>query len=212
MRIKSIIIELLSGRYSAYKQFKQELGYLDSSAHIDMPDSCSCPSKIFLYKNTVVRGNSRFIITKHGDLGKFIMMENSGAAVGLTVITGNHNFNVLGKNVLSSGREYDIDRDLVVHEDAWIGANVTLTSGSDLGRGCVVAAGSVVLGQIIPPYAIVAGSPAKIIGFRFTPEEIVEHERLLYNEDNRIPLELLEKNYEKYFLKRLKEIKEYTRL
>ncbi len=212
MRIKSLIIELLSGRYSAYKQFKQELGYLDSSAHIDMPDSCSCPSKIFLYKHTVVRGHSRFIITKHGDLGKFIMMENSGAAVGLTVITGNHNFNVLGKNVLSLGREYDVDRDLIVHEDAWIGANVTLTSGTDLGRGCVVAAGSVVLGQIIPPYAIVAGSPAKIIGFRFTPEEIVEHERFLYNEDNRLPLELLEKNYEKYFLKRLKEIKEFTRL
>ena len=212
MKILEKLSNLVSGKYSAYKRFRKELGYLDPTAHIDMPETCSCPSKIFLYKNAIVRSQSRFIITKRGELGKFIMKENSGAAVGLTVITGNHDFSVLGKNVLSAGRESDIDKDLIVHEDAWIGANVTLTCGTELGRGCVVAAGSVVLGQKIPPYAIVAGVPAKVIGFRFTPEEIIEHEKILYGESDRISSELLEKNYEKYFLKRIKEIKEFTRL
>ena len=75
----------------------------------------------------------------------------------------------------------------------------------------MVGSGSVVRSSI-PPYAIVIGNPAKIVGFSKTPEEIIEHEKALYPEEERLPLELLEKNYNKYFLKRLKEIKEFTRL
>lgn len=199
MRFKSII-ELLSGRYSAYKHFKKELGYLDSSAHIDMPDSCSCPSKIFLYKNTCIRNHSRFIISKYGDNGKFIMKDNSGAAVGLTVITGNHNNSFIGDTVYTSAAKgNDVDKDMIVNEDVWIGANVTLTCGTELGRGCIIAAGSVVIGQKIPPYAIAAGNPCKVIGYRFTPEQIIKHESLMYPEDKRLPFQKLQKNYQKYF-------------
>jgi acetyltransferase-like isoleucine patch superfamily enzyme len=44
-------------------------------------------------------------------------------------------------------------------------------------RGAVVAAGGVVV-KDVPSYAIVGGVPAKIIKWRFTPEQIKEHERL----------------------------------
>ena len=88
---------------------------------------------------------------------------------------------------------------------------MTLLSGVHLNRGATVGAGSVVRTSI-PPYAIVAGNPAKIVGFRFTPEEIIEHEKVLYPEEERLPLELLEKNYKKYFLDHIKEIKAYTGL
>ena len=56
------------------------------------------------------------------------------------------------------------------------------------------------------------GNPAKVVGFTFTPKEIIEHEQALYPENERIPLETLEKNYRKYFLNRLKEIKQHTLL
>ena len=54
--------------------------------------------------------------------------------------------------------------------------------------------------------AIVAGNPAKVIGFRFNPETTIENGKLLYPDGKRLKLELLENNYQKYFVKRLKEI------
>ena len=103
------------------------------------------------------------------------------------------------------------DKDVIVEEDVWIGSNVTLLGGAHLGRGSNIGSGSVVRGNV-PPYAIVIGNPAKVVGFSFTPEQIVEHEKQLYPEEERIPLERLEKNYQKYFLKRIKEIRDFTRI
>ena len=89
--------------------------------------------------------------------------------------------------------------------------NVTLLYGAEIGRGSIIGAGSVVRKKI-PPYSIVMGNPAKIVSFVFTPEEILEHERILYKEEERIPFEILKHNYEKYYLSRIKEINSYIRL
>ena len=102
--------------------------------------------------------------------------------------------------------------DVVVEEEVWIGANVTLLAGTKVGRGAIIGAGSVVSGKRIPPYAIVMGNPCKVVGFKFTPDQVVEHEKLMYDEDRRLPLELLEKNYNKYYLSRLEEINDIVRL
>jgi len=58
----------------------------------------------------------------------------------------------------------------------------------------------------VPPYSIVAGNPAKVIGFKFTPTQIIEHEKALYPENERFSLEFLKDNYNKYYVKRIKEI------
>ena len=62
--------------------------------------------------------------------------------------------------------------------DCWIGFNVTILSGITVGRGAILAAGAVVT-RDVPPYAIVAGSPARIVGSRMDDHEIAEHERRL---------------------------------
>lgn len=65
------------------------------------------------------------------------------------------------------------DRDLiskgpiVIGNDVWIGARATVLSGVTIGDGAVVGAGSVVTNDV-PPYAIVAGAPARILGYRFS--------------------------------------------
>lgn len=59
----------------------------------------------------------------------------------------------------------------VIGNDVWIGANVLLLQGIQIGDGAIVAAGSIVT-KDVPPYAIVAGVPAKIIRYRFEQEEI----------------------------------------
>ena len=78
----------------------------------------------------------------------------------------------------------------------------------EIGRGASIAAGAVVKRQV-PPYAIVMGNPAKVVGFRMTPEQIVEFEKEHYEEKDRLSLELLEANYQKYFLSRIKEIQQF---
>ncbi|MBN9117247.1 MAG: hypothetical protein J0I36_18760 [Pandoraea sp.] len=67
---------------------------------------------------------------------------------------------------------------IVVEDDVWIGYAAIVLSGVTIGRGSVIAAGSLVAHDV-PPYSIVAGSPARVVKMRFTPEQIAEHERLL---------------------------------
>jgi acetyltransferase-like isoleucine patch superfamily enzyme len=52
---------------------------------------------------------------------------------------------------------------VIIEDDAWIGFNSTLLKGVRIGRGAIVGAATVVT-KDVPAYAIVAGSPAKIIG------------------------------------------------
>lgn len=62
-----------------------------------------------------------------------------------------------------------------IGHDVWIGHGVFLRAGVNIGTGAVVGARSVVTTDI-PPYAIVAGTPARVVRYRFTPQVI---ERLL---------------------------------
>lgn len=61
--------------------------------------------------------------------------------------------------------------DVAIGNDVWIGHQAVILSGVTLGDGVVVGAGSVVR-QSVPPFAIVMGNPARVAGFRFTPEQI----------------------------------------
>ena len=149
---------------------------------------------------------------------KLIMKKNSGAAIQLLVVTGNH-LSVVGKNfkeVTNAVKDkvdvnHTMDRDVVVEEECWIGARCTLLSGASVGRGSVIGSNSVVRG-IVPPYTVMVGNPAKVVGFRFTPEEVIEHEKVIYEELERLPLELLERNYEKYFINRAKDISAFLKI
>lgn len=193
------------------KVLKMELGHIDSCFDFHLPDVCTCPHKIFLYGNSNIYGQSKFLISPKGESGRFIMKKESGAAQGLTVITGNHSVSPpIGKwhKEDTLKRFGDIDKDVIVEEDVWIGANVTLLSGVTIGRGSIIGAGSVVRSNI-PPYSIAIGNPAKVISFKFTPEEIIMHELSLYTEAERINIDVLNRNYQKFYLKRIKKIKDF---
>lgn len=61
---------------------------------------------------------------------------------------------------------------LYIGHDVWIGANVIILSGCcKVGNGAIIGAGSVIT-KDVPPYAIVAGNPAKRIRMRFSPDVI----------------------------------------
>jgi virginiamycin A acetyltransferase len=65
--------------------------------------------------------------------------------------------------------------DTVVGHDVWLGYHALVLPGVTIGHGAVVAAGSVVPGDV-PPYAVVAGNPARVVRRRYEDEDV---ERLL---------------------------------
>lgn len=67
---------------------------------------------------------------------------------------------------------------VVIEDDVWTVANVTILKGVKIGRGSVVAAGAVVT-KSCPPYSIIGGIPAKVLKMRFTSEKIEQHERII---------------------------------
>lgn len=69
--------------------------------------------------------------------------------------------------------------DITICDDAWIGYGAIIMSGVTIGQGAVVAAGAVVT-KDVPPYAIVGGTPAKIIRYRFNEDICEELEKISY--------------------------------
>jgi len=62
-----------------------------------------------------------------------------------------------------------------IGSDVWVGAQVFIRQGVTVGHGAILGAGAVVT-RDIPPYAIAAGVPARVLRYRFSPHTI---ERLL---------------------------------
>ncbi|MDE7378301.1 MAG: serine acetyltransferase [Paraprevotella sp.] len=95
-----------------------------------------------------------------------------------------------------------------------IGDNVRIAAGAlvlgplKIGRGATVAPGAVIM-KNVPDYAIAVGNPARITGFTMPPEEIIEYEKSYYIQEERIPLNKLEKNFEKYYINRRNDIANY---
>jgi virginiamycin A acetyltransferase len=61
--------------------------------------------------------------------------------------------------------------DTVVGHDVWLGYSALVLPGVQIGHGAIVAAASVVAGDV-PPYAIVAGNPARVVRTRYSEGDV----------------------------------------
>lgn len=103
----------------------------------------------------------------------------------VTMITGDHRVDVVGKYMIDVRNEDKLpenDQPITLEGDNWIGANATVLKGVTIGEGAVVAAGALVKNDV-PPYAIVAGVPAKVIKYRFDEETITIHKKTINDAD-----------------------------
>ena len=187
---------------------KSKFGYFSKTARVRYPIRIKGIENVYMNDGTHLLSGA-FIIAKGA---KFVMKKNSGAAENLTVVTNTHP-TFIGEWFMEKGSNNDFieAKDIIVEEDVWIASNVTLLMGAHIGRGAVLGSGSVIRSKI-PPYAVVMGNPAKVVGFKFNPEQIMEHESKLYSPEERLPQGTIEKNYKKYFLDRISEIKNFTKL
>ena len=115
-------------------------------------------------------------------IGRFVIMANRVALVGRR----DHDYKTPGVPVrfghwVGSAKSPSPFRSdaVLIDDDVWIGFGAVILSGVHIGRGAIVAAGSVVKADV-PAYAIVGGNPAVKVGQRFgSPAEIAAHEAMI---------------------------------
>jgi acetyltransferase-like isoleucine patch superfamily enzyme len=117
-------------------------------------------SKIVIGCNCTINRNS--IVIGKVTIGDFVLIAPNSVIVG-----SNHNFQRLDLPIKKQGIS---SKGIIIEDDVWIGANVTILDGVIIGKGSIVAAGSVVT-KYIEPYSIVGGIPAKVIKKRNNESE-----------------------------------------
>lgn len=119
-----------------------------------------------------------FSVVNNG-VGPVLIGDNTQVGIGAVVIgpvtIGNKV--IMAQHIVLSGLNHTYEnvkqpirdqivtvRPIVIEDDCWIGANVTVTAGVTIGRHSVVAGGSVVT-RDVPPYTIVGGNPARVLKY-----------------------------------------------
>lgn len=104
------------------------------------------------------------------EIGDYVALANET----LIQLGGNHGIRCLSsfpfRSRLLGGQEDVVGTKgpVIIDDDVWIGTRAMILSGVHVSQGAVVGAGSVVT-RDVPPYAIVAGNPARVVRYRFSP-------------------------------------------
>lgn len=180
------MIFYISGKYQGDKDF----GAFGENSFLPSHLSLSNPKNIFISDNVTIGDNAILFATN----AKIIIKRYFVSADGLKIATGQHERRIgrfLGSiTEKEKNHNLGLDKDVIINEDVWCGFNVCIMAGVEIGRGCTIAAGSVVT-RSLPPYCMAAGIPARPIKFYWTVNQIIEHERILYKEKERFSREYL---------------------
>lgn len=150
-------------------------GYLKVDSNVKI-NECYLSGNVEIGRYTSLNGPNTSLISS--GKGKIIVGSFCSIARGVQIQEFNHRFDrvtsyFIGQNVFNKSRESDIisKGDINIEDDVWIGTNCVILSGVKIGRGSIIAAGSVV-NKDVEPYSIVGGIPAEKIKLRFDLETI----------------------------------------
>lgn len=157
-----------------------------------------CPTVYIARPDLLKLGEYVFI----GDYGR-IYNEKGGVSIGsycqigeqVLIVTTNHNYENAEKI------PYDhktVHRPVIIDDFVWIGARSTILSGCHIEEGAIIGAGNIVT-KSVPKYSIVAGNPAKIIGYRNIKEfEKLKKDKKFYKTGKEKETEYIYKNTKEY--------------
>lgn len=138
-----------------YELLKELLGQCWEETLIEPPFHCDDGKNIFVGRHFYANYNLTVL-----DHDKVIVGDNVllGPNVVLTTATHSQDYRIRNHD----GESDIMGAPIVLEDDVWIGANVTVMPGVTIGKHSIVGAGSVVT-KDVPPDVVVAGVPAKII-------------------------------------------------
>ncbi len=186
---------ILRVNYLFSDKYKQPYGSCPKTVQLNAPLYISNPKNVYLEDFIRIQPNVSII---NSEDGKVIIKRYSAISAGCTIIPGNHTPTVGIPHFFTIMRINDVDNTIIIEEDVWVGTEVRILSKAKIGRGAIVATGSVITKEI-PPYAVVAGIPSKIIAVKFSIDQIIEHEKRLYEEKDRLSKEYLESLFEEKY-------------
>lgn len=143
--------------------------YIDKEVDFSNKKNISIGHDTFIGKKSTIYATLAPVI-----IGNYVLI---GPEV--MIITGNHRTDIIGEYMAKVTNEMKLpenDQPIIIEDDVWIGARAIILKGVRIGRGSVVAAGTIVT-KDIPPYTVYLGfNKSKP---RFNSEEIIQHEKIL---------------------------------
>ena len=128
---------------------------ISGNARISPTASLRCGENIYLGKNAHI---SQYCCLWAGKNSKIVLGDNLLMGPGVKIFSLNHGINAeVPMNI-----QPPTEKDVMIGNDVWLGANTVVLAGVTIGDGAITAAGSVVT-KDVPEYTIVGGNPAQII-------------------------------------------------
>ena len=141
------------------------------SAYLSLLFGATVGKRVVYYSGVRIFTGRNLKIGDHVDFAKDVLVTTDGGVVigdrvligyRTQILSSNHVIPKLPMRIFEAGHNKKM---VIIEDDVWIAANCIVVPGVTIGKGSVVAAGSVVT-QDVPPNAIVGGNPAKIIRMR----------------------------------------------
>lgn len=108
-------------------------------------------------------------------IGEYVNFNGMGISGSGRVKIGNYFHSGVGCQIITSFHNYEgekipydetfLDKDVSIGECVWIGNNVIILGGVNIGEGAIIQAGSVVC-KDVPPFGIAGGHPAEVFKYR----------------------------------------------
>ena len=100
-------------------------------------------------------GANNYITCQGGvEIGAHVM-----SASNLSIISSEHQYQDVDLPIMDQGSKH---APIKIGDDSWIGINVTILSGTTIGKHCVIGANSLVRGDF-PDYSVIVGNPARVV-------------------------------------------------
>ncbi len=137
-------------RQSDFKEFGKDV-IIGRNVFINRPDRVVLKDRCAIQSGTMINS-----------YGGLYVGENTGIGYNCVIFTALHRYR--NANSIPFDNYCEL-KPVIIREFVWIGANVKILPGIEIGEGAIIGMGSV-LTKNVPPLAIVLGNPAEIIGYR----------------------------------------------